>query len=224
MKLIVACVFVRGNVPFTLEYVTRLHRMARRSMVQPFEFVCLTDRPEMMPIGITAIPITPPAGCFGWWSKLQLFNPQHFSKGQRVLYYDLDVLIVDRADVIADYDASFALIPTAGTFQGRGGLKVVKKYNSSVMVFDAGQSRLHKLYTKWDTGVARRLWGDQDWISEQLPDEAMMPLQWFPRLSEIGQVSSRSFVRPPEAKVVLCKNPKNHEAAVQLPWFNAMWG
>jgi hypothetical protein len=34
-------------------------------------------------------------------------------------------------------------------------------------------------------------------------------------------------VRPPwpkEAKVVLVKKPKNHEAVERWPWFEAMWG
>ena len=42
----VACVFVRGHVPFTAEYVTRLAAMVKRWMDRPYQFVCLTDSPE----------------------------------------------------------------------------------------------------------------------------------------------------------------------------------
>jgi hypothetical protein len=45
-----------------------------------------------------------------------------------------------------------------------------------------------------------------------------MPVEWFPRLSQI--------TGPPfdaAARVILAKTPKNHLAARQWPWFDAAW-
>ena len=214
--LTVACVWVNGHVPFTVEYVTKLHAMCHRWIDRQFRFVCLTDHPEMMPSGVHPIVIASPGKLKGWWSKVELFNPNHNLTG-RVLYLDLDTLIVNTLDAILDYPAEFALAPHAGTFNGKDGLQVVKRFNSSVMVWDAGTQ--DHVWKNWTPKIAQRLWGDQDHIGEQCPFAAAMPAEWVPRLSE--------FVWPNwplTAKVLLCKRPKNAMAVKTLPRFAEAWG
>ncbi len=209
----VACVWVNGHVPFTAEYVVRLQAMVRRWIDRPFRFVCLTDRPELLP-GIETITISLPAGMKGWWAKLHLFSAISALSG-RVLYLDLDTLIVGPLEPILDFPAPFALIPDAGHFAPKHH-QVVKRFNSSVMVWDAGCNQ--PLFGAWSPAEADRLWGDQDWIGEVMPEAATMPLAWFPRLSELAG--------PPfgaDVKVILAKKPKNHIAAKQLPWFGPLW-
>lgn len=215
MTVTVACVLVRGHIAFTTDYVERLYSMVTRHVDRPFRFVCLTDRPQQrMPPGVEAIPVRLPPRLKGWWAKINLWKPGLFTG--RVLYLDLDVLVVSELAPIIDFPARMALVPDgAPTFQGRGPLKVVKRFNSSAMVWDADVGT--NLYTDWTSKVAKRLWGDQDWIGEQMPEEMTLPAEWFPRLSA---------VKPPwpnEAKVILCKCPKNHEAATRWPWFNEAW-
>lgn len=210
----VACVLVKGHVPFTIEYVTNLRAMVRRHLKRPHRFVCLTDRPEWLP-HIETIRIASPRPLKGWWSKLELFAAQRAFVG-RVLYLDLDTLIVSSLDPIVDFPAPFALIPDAGSFRPPRGLEVVKRFNSSAMVWDAGVNC--SLFDAWTPKVAERLHGDQDFIGEQMPGAATMPLEWFPRLSELhGQPPG------PLARVVLAKKPKNDVAADLYPWFNTAW-
>ena len=212
----VACVFVRGHVTaYTPLYVIRLAAMVRRWMDRPYRFICLTDRPAAIPASLETIRIPSPGTLKGWWSKLELFNPRN-ALGGRVLYLDLDSLIVGALGPIVDYPAPFALVPHAGTFNGKDGLRVVKRFNSSVMVWDAGT--LAALYLEWSPAVATDLHGDQDWIGEQSPDAALLPAAWFPRLSEIAD---RGL--PIGARVVLAKRPKNAEAARRYPWFRERW-
>lgn len=214
--LTVACVWVNANVQYGAEYVIKLNAMVTRHLNRPFKFVCFTDRPVLVsPVVDRAIPIQIPKGMFGWWAKVHLFNPEHNLAG-RVLYLDLDTLVVDDLAPIVDYPADFALVPHAGTFQGRNGLQVVKRFNSSVMVWDAGTQ--DRIYTNWTPKTTERLWGDQDHIGEQCPDAATMPASWFPRLSEL-----RWPMPVTEAKVVLCKVPKNTVAAKILPGFAEAW-
>jgi hypothetical protein len=220
VSLTVACVLVRGNVPYTPEYVLRLARMTRRGFGgRAFRFVCLTDQPEAMPAGVDTIKITPLHGMPGWWSKIELFNPAHDLRG-RIVYFDLDVLIVNRVDVIAEYPAGFALIPDgAPNFKPHNGLAVVKRFNSSVMTWDAG---VHpEIFTAWTPAVANAFWGDQDWLGALKPGLARMPLDWFPRLSEIDTATPKW---PDSARVILAKKPKNAEAAKRWPWFAKLWG
>lgn len=212
--LTVACVWVRGNVPYSATYVERLASMARRHLDRDCRVVCLTDYPHLVPKGVEAIRIVKPNGA-GWWAKMLLFSPHVGLKG-RVLYLDLDTLVVGALGPVVDYDAAFALAPTAGTFQPRHGLSVVKRFNSSVMVWNADEQT--DLFSRWTPAVMKRLHGDQDFIGEQCPDAATFPISWVPRLSEI-----QDGVIPEAARVVLCKVPKNVEAAARWPWFASRW-
>lgn len=215
--LTVACVWVRGNVPYTAEYVERLAAMARKALGGPVRVVCLTDQPERVPESVEPRTICPMPGVAGWWAKLHLFNPANGLSG-RVLYLDLDTLVVGDLAPIVHWPAAFATIPDGGSaFKPKDGKTVIKRFNTSVMVFDAGV--YPDLFSGFSLAVASRLWGDQDMLAERHPEAAMLPAAWFPRLSGIGA----SGAIPAEAKVVLSKKPKNIEAAKQWPWFNAIW-
>lgn len=215
-ELTVTCVFVRGHVPFTPEYVVRLRSMARRSL-PPHRFVCLTDHFAWLPDDIETITVEPPPREFAWWTKVQLFNTALGFSG-RMMYLDLDVLLVGDLSAVYAHPDSFVLAPDgAPAFRPRNrDLKVVKRFNSSVMAWDAGTH--HELFADWTPAVAKRLWGDQDWIGERCPQATALPAEWFPRLSKCGAPPW-----PEHAKVVLCKKPKNHDAVVQWPWFDQEW-
>lgn len=214
--LTVTCVFVQGEYPYTVEYVTRLRAMVARWIDRAFRFVCLTDQPWLFS-DVETIPITKLHG-FAPWSKLHLFNPERQWEG-RVLYLDLDSLIVAPLAPIIDAPASFAITddslakPRAYDAFGRS---IVRRFNSSVMAWDGGTHT--SLFIDWTPDVADRLSGDQDWIGEQLPKAYAMPRAWFPRISEV----TTPF--PVDAKVVLVKQPKNMIAAATWPWFAQAWG
>ena len=119
---------------------------------------------------------------------------------------------------LLDVAAPFAITEDRVGRTGRDafGRRIVRRFNSSVMVWDGGTQT--DLFTNWTPAAAHELSGDQDWIGQQRPSAVTWPRAWFPRLSE---------VRPPwptEAKVVLCKVPKNHVAAERWPWFAPLWG
>lgn len=219
----VCCVFVRGHVPYTAEYVVRLAAMVRRWMDRPYRFVCLTDRPALLRVrGIETIHIEPWTGLFAWWSKLHVFRADLGLTG-RVLCLDLDTLIVGPLAPILDYPAIAAFLPHEGEFDGKGPRKVFKRFNSSVMVFDEGM--LEFIWSAWHPSVAERLWGDQDLIGETFSRSdvcdysATLPAEWCPRISAIGKAGAI----PPEAKVILAKTPKNHEAARRWKWVSEIW-
>jgi len=210
----VACVWVRGHVPFSEEYVVRLRSMAKRHAPE-HRFVCLTDQADKLrSYAIECVRIHPFPGIYAWWNKLRLFDPSVGLFG-RVLYLDLDVLIKGDLEEVVWYEGPIALAPDGAPFFKPKTHQVVKRFNSSVMAFDAGQN--NDLFLDWKPVAASRLWGDQDWIGERRQHVKPMPRSWFPRLSE---------VRPPwpkEAKVILCKKPKNADALKQWTWFDKEW-
>lgn len=218
--LTVCCVFVRGPYPYTADYVVRLERMVRRYYRRPFRFVCLTDRPELFSAPIETVRVkTPkvPDNTVGIWTKLQVFRPDIGFTG-RVLFLDLDTLVVAPLDPIVDVQAPFATAKDGdgAVSQDRYGRTVIRRFNSSVMAWDAETA--HDLYRDWNSTIAWRLSTDQDWIAERRPDAHALPRAWFPRISQ---------VQPPwpaDAKVVLVKKPKNHVAAATWPWFEPLWG
>lgn len=218
--MIVTCLYVKGEYPYTVDYVRRLRMMVSAWIDRPFRFCCLTDQPEAMPDGVEPIAIAKLPDCFAYWTKLELFNPARNFTG-RVLYLDLDTLIVNPLQPIIDYPAAFALTadPPRPGMKTRDafGRQIIRKFNSSVMAWDGG-TQTH-LYTNWRPAHAERLSGDQDYTAEQCTDAAGMPRQWFPRLSEV--------IRPPfhpDVKVILSKKPKNEIACQDYSWFAPLWG
>lgn len=221
-QLTICCLLVRGEyVGYSPEYVRRLKAMADRFCSRPFRFVCLTDQPEAMPSDVEAIPIERFVGCHAYWSKLQLFDPRHGWTG-RMLYIDLDSLIVAPLDPIIDFPAEFALTEDAFVLErahintDRYGRRLVRRFNSSVMVWDGGTQT--DLFTKWTPAAAEQMSTDQDFIGDRAPDAKGMSLAWFPRASR---------VQPPwpaEARVVMAKKPKGFQACEKWPWFNEAWG
>lgn len=229
MSLTVACVFVKGNYPYTPEYVIRLRRMVQWHLPRQFRFVCFTDQPENIPAHagrsggwIETIRIPNFGLEQAYWHKVQVFNPAHGLSG-RVLFLDLDTLIVDDLSPLVDYPAPFALAACQMALEkpvrevDAKGRLIIRKFNASAMVWDVGKT--DRLWLDWTPAVASRLQGDQDWYAEQASDAAAMPVEWFPRLSRLD---GPPF--PDGTKVILAKKPKNHLAAKQYPWFESLWG
>lgn len=215
----VTCVFVQGEFAYTTEYVTRLRAMVRQWIDRPFRFVCLTDRPALFAGDIETVPVQKLPG-FAPWTKLELFNPARAWTG-RVLYLDLDSLIVAPLQPILDAPAAFAITADPAKpgqrVRDAFGRTIVRRFNSSVMVWDGGTAT--DLHTAFTSDAVRRLSGDQDWIGERHPDAYTLPRAWFPRISEAVQPPW-----PDEAKVILCKVPKNGILAETQPWFAPLWG
>jgi hypothetical protein len=99
--LTVAC--LKWGDKYGVDYVNILHGMVQRHLSVPHRFVCLTDDPRG--IACETLPIVPNLPT--WWGKLTLFA--HRLPG-RILYFDLDTVIVDGIDGFAAYDGPFCLI------------------------------------------------------------------------------------------------------------------
>ena len=144
---VVVCIKVGDK--YGPEYVNRLAAMVERHTTIQHYFLCLTDDPTGLecahaPIG-TDLP--------GWWSKLQLFNPESALQAHRVFFLDLDTIIVGNIDLLLAYDGPFAILKD---------FYRPSTFGSAIMSIAPGFGQ--EIWTKFTPSVMQGYAGDQDWI------------------------------------------------------------
>jgi hypothetical protein len=166
---------VRFGNRYGIEYVERLRNMVSRHLTIPHNFVCLTDSNHVIQ-GVQNITIPNHRYNKQWWHKVHMFDP-NLGLRDRILYIDLDVVIINNIDML--------ISDKADTFYGikdfnRKFIAGWKILNSSVMSWIAGQHS--EIYTKFKSNPAEamRLQGDQDWIYKVAKDKIKYwPEEWI---------------------------------------------
>jgi len=155
----VACVFW-GN-KFSEDYVYNLKSMVERNTTVPHQFVCFSDR-ELE--GIKTVKLIP--GYEGWWNKMQMFNTD-FKLGNRVVYLDLDTLIVGNIDWLLEYDGMFMGIEDLGAVNEHQP-ELKGRLQSGVMSWDYRlNSHLWNRFTS--SGESQRYRGDGEYLNHIVP-------------------------------------------------------
>lgn len=133
--LTVACVNVGDYLGRGSQYVEKMRSMVSRHLSLPHRFECITESDKS-----------------GWWAKTDLFAPGRFDG--RVLYLDLDSVIVGSLDALAQ---------SPGIIDLRDWGWKTATYCSAVMVWDAGEHE--EIYRGFSDAVPEVFRGDQDWIT-----------------------------------------------------------
>lgn len=155
----VACVFWGDK--FSDDYVYNLKSMVERNTTVPHQFVCFSDR-ELE--GIKTVKLIP--GYEGWWNKMQMFNTD-FKLGNRVVYLDLDTLIVDNIDWLLEYDGMFMGIEDLGSVN-KHQPELKGRLQSGVMSWDYRlNSHLWNRFTS--SGESQRYRGDGEYLNHIVP-------------------------------------------------------
>lgn len=196
-KIVIAC--VKWGDKYSASYVNVLFDMVARNLIKPHRFVCLTDDPTGLHEAIEVVRL--PKGLNGWWNKVALFHRDMLPERSRIVFFDLDVVIVAGIEELTETKGI-----AADWMQGG--------YNSSVMVWDHGEHA--KVWDWYVPSIADRLHGDQDWITE-LGGWQFLPPDW------IVSYRLHSVDWPPEgAKVVAFHGePKPHQ--ITSGWVPDMW-
>lgn len=169
----ITIVCVRAGTKYPPEYVSILFDMVSRCMPEgmPYRQVCLTDQPETFE-NVTNLAL--PDGVHGWWAKLALFKPGMFDPGERVLYFDLDTVLVGMLDDILGYDGPFASL--CDVYRPNG-------LQSSVLMWRAGEADF--IWTLWErAGRPEVDGGDQAWIEQAVKMTSAGDLQ-FDRFQDL---------------------------------------
>lgn len=196
-------------------YVNNLADMVRRNMPDgvDWRFVCLTDDPRGLINGIEIIPL--PKDVKGWWGKLYLFRKGLFPDGQRIVFLDLDTLIVGSLAEIIKYDGDMAILRDF-YFPQRGAPGVIA----------------------FRSGFGHRIW--DEWVAEGRPEHEMGDLWWIERLDQgrftrnidrLQDKFPKAFVSYkadcrdgiPDGSKVVCfhGNPRPHH--FPSPWVRNIW-
>jgi hypothetical protein len=210
----VVCVEQGNYLNRGAEYVARLQAMVAKHLGLAHEFVCLTDDParhaelrSRQDIRLHKLYSPIRHGVAGWWCKVELFFEAYWcgAPGDRIVYFDLDTVIIGSIDALAQHKGIIHLDRWGWARQ---------VYGSGVMVWDAGEHP--EIWTRFDPAVMSRCHGDQDWITE---------VSTWPALPD----SVRSYryhcqeEGPPEGTSVVCFHgePKPHQFAAR--WVAENW-
>jgi uncharacterized Rossmann fold enzyme len=210
-------VSVRVGTKYGPEYVAILHDMVARNMSTIDQtHWCLTDDPDSLPEGVNPIPARPDLP--GWWQKVYLFSKDMpWTRGDRVVFFDLDVCITGRLE---DFAERKGIMRDAGW----------PCYNSSVMSWDHGEHR--EIWSWFDPAIMTRAGSivpaellpkgqingaDQEWMTE-VGGWDYLPADWCVSYKFGGAIDW-----PPSGckVVVLHGDPKPHE--ITEGWVPNVW-
>lgn len=210
MDITTVCLKI-GN-KYHADYVNKLANMVRRnSRLHIPRFVCITDDPT----GVyeTTIPAIRHDYLSGWWHKVALFGGYKFDT-ERLVYFDLDTIIVDNIDFIYEYDGDFAILEDFyyPKRQGSAVLSIKKGYGGEI----------------WDKFVLNPMLalqsgpGDQDWIERANSRHADRWQHRFPGKFVSYKVHCQSGIPAGAAVVCFHGRPKN-EDVTDTWWVKEHW-
>ena len=200
---------VKWGQKYGPEYVNTLLDMVRRNLPEKveFRFTCFTDDATGLDPAVTVREL--PSGLEGWWGKLWLLSPGVFTEG-RVIFMDLDTVIVGGLDQIIAYDGEFAILRDFYRPDG---------WQSSIMSWRGGFGA--HIWERWNAeGCPRFAGGDQQAIEHYQPNadiwQDILPNQF------VSYKISCTRQPPRGARVVVFHGePSPHDAPAE--WVKMVW-
>lgn len=190
--LTVVCVKAPPDKTYDHNYVNRLYQMCKRQLSVPFKFLCFTDDPS----GLKCESRKLPNGLVGWWNKLYLFK-SGLLKG-KVLYLDLDTIIIDSLDFVSSFEGDFAILRDFYRPEG---------YGSGVMLWNKAPD----LWDEWNkAGKPDHGLGDQGFVEKRIKN-ALRLQDLFPQ--KFVSFKADCSEKIPEGAAVVCFHgvPKPHQ-------------
>lgn len=199
------------------QYVEILYDSVSRNLKYGTEakFVCFTDDSDPYHERIEKRPLPNPE-LSGWWHKLSLFKKGVFDPEDRIIYLDLDTVIVGGLDDIISYQGDFAILQDVYRDGG---------FQSSVMMWK--QSECYGLWNYF--GLAPRYFcesltgGDQSFIEnffemkQQSPDILQ---KIYPDCFKSYKVDCKTGVKKGTKVVFFHGSPRPHEVG---GWVRSVW-
>lgn len=213
------------------EYVNRLYDMIQKNTNKPFRLVCFTDKREgIIPqVELYDLPEFKAAHLqkMGAYQKKTLCRAglEPFKSGERFLYLDLDIVIMNNLDAIFDYkpEADFIICYNWTRGQGRIG-------NSSVTLMRSGPLDyiINDLENDFLTYQAKFRTASQEYMSSKViekygelnfwPDDWCKSFQYHCMPNRLLRPFIMAKRPPKETKILLFHGRVNPPDAIQGIW------
>lgn len=192
-----------GGEIYNSRYVNALAANIKNNVTVDVELAVLTNDPTGINMEVVDR-IIPMAHDFaGWWSKIELFRRGIFTS-ERVLYFDLDTVIVDNIDDIVMNESEFA-----------GLLDFMSKprFQTGVMLWEP--SKYHHIYDDFVKNprlvMGTHVEGDAGWIRENIENKSYFN-QILPKRIVSFKVhcynAARKYINIPDNAAVVCFHGK----------------
>jgi hypothetical protein len=186
-KIVTLCT---GN-KYGEEYVENLFNALDRNTTVPFKFECIRE---------SEFP--------GWWGKVEIFPPK-----ERIVFLDLDTIIVDNCDFLFQYKGPFCILRD---FYRKDG------YGSAVMSIAPGfGAEISRTFLANPEDAMKKVHGDQNWIERNVKDADLWQDK-FP--GKIVSFKVHCNGKYPAGAAVVCTHgfPKPHQIT-HIPWVKENW-
>lgn len=211
---------------YSSKYVNCLHRGIERNVSKvDFDFTCFTD--DFTGIDTEIACRSLPVKLEGWWNKLWFFS-NSLGITDRIVYMDLDSVIVGPIDKILQFDGEFAIL--RDFYRARKNPKALQ-YGSGLMAWKGGWG--FEIWSQFYKDVERNArGGDQDYLMKVIPPELGKTTYWQDYMASNEVISYKAHIRdvpepknilPPEAKFVAFHGvPRPHEIST-IPFMVEHW-
>lgn len=190
------------------DYVNILFNGIARNLSEKHRYICFTDNADGINKEIEIRPLT--GDLNGWWNKIYLFKDDVFPINERIIYIDLDTVIVGALDDIIKYDGEFSMLRDFFN---------PETYQSAVM--------------SWRSGFQNNIW--QSFVDARYPDVAGGDQVWIrnhvEKIDTLQELYPHSFVSykthckeifPKNSKIV-CFHGKPRPHEVDNGWVPYVW-
>lgn len=219
--MLVAC--VRIGERYAPHYVFRLRDMVAKHLKRSHKFICFTDRPqEVEGTGVVVADITS-MHLKSWWGKMALFA-REWREGQRVLYFDLDSVIVGDLTPLLELEIDFGICENFTRLAGNQQWPC--RYGSCVMTMgpEFSGDAFRRFWPQRDELMARAgKFGDQMVVEELLPDATLLQ-RFLPSGFFLGYRDlPKHKARPPKncSVVIFAGSAKPHNCGIT--WVKEAW-
>ena len=212
-KLVIICVLKSGG-DYGLAYVNKLKHMLIRHTTLPYEFICLSDL-EIPSYLCKSIKLQD--GLPGWWSKIELFR-EELIDADRIVYFDLDTVILDNIDELLKRDEYFI------------GLKPFnQKRRKNPYLFGSGimswenDGMLSFIYEEFRKYMAQWFKGDQEYIARKLDEKGILLSFWQSLVSGVYSYKRQCKEALPEDAKIVCFHGHPRLPEVKKQWVKENW-
>lgn len=176
---------LKYGTAYPADYANVLFNAVRKSIRRKFRFLCLTDQPEGLLPGIEALTI-PDLGLRseqwfvgGVWPKLGIYDRHFHGLKGRMLFIDLDMVVLRDIDSFFEEPGHFIGIDAGPGWGRRPASTVPPQLGSGIVAFDVGaHGMLADRFRADRDGVMSRFRTEQAFTAATLPDIRFWPDGW----------------------------------------------